>query len=137
MRVLLPLNAVPLFSLRASHEAFNRTNLTMLNPVNHEFKKPSYISFRAYKIVASVDKPNNFASTSPIALLKRSISTMTMMIERFFTCKNNTQNIGQIIRIRRNVESVGVHHLSYREIKEPRLATTYLVYAARRKTSIN
>jgi len=46
MRVLLLLNAVPLFSLRASHEAFNRTSLTVLNLVNHGFKKPSYIFSR-------------------------------------------------------------------------------------------
>lgn len=46
MRVLLPLNAVPLFSLRASHEALNRTDLTVLNRVNHGFKKPSCIFSR-------------------------------------------------------------------------------------------
>lgn len=58
MRVLLPLNAVPLFSLRASHEAFNRTSLTVLNPVNYGLRN-RLISFRACKIT-NIDRRNNF-----------------------------------------------------------------------------
>lgn len=66
MRVLLPLNAVPLFSLRASHEAFNRTSLTALNPVNHGFKKTVLHLFARAKL-RTVDKCNSSAIAVPAA----------------------------------------------------------------------
>lgn len=62
MRVLLPLNAVPLSSLRASHEAFNRTSLTVskLNPVNHRVSESVLYLFVRAKL-RTVDKGSSFA----------------------------------------------------------------------------